>query len=108
MKRGVSGLATIASTAPFFGLFGSVLGIVNSFVGCGGEKSACMAALTERLSQAVIPTALGLLVAIPALWSYRHLCAQIEAFDVEMDAISVEILNRLSFHLGLRNQSPPP
>ncbi len=98
MKRGLHGLATIASTAPFVGLFGTLLGIVNSFPGCSGEKSACMAAVMERLSESLVPTELALLVALPALLSYRYLRSELEAIDVEMENASLDLMNRLALH----------
>src|ERR1039457_4409518 len=72
MKRGVNSLATIASIAPWLGLLLTLLGIVNSFRGINGEKSAIMAALANSLAEAIAPAALGLLVAIPALWFYKY------------------------------------
>jgi biopolymer transport protein ExbB/TolQ len=89
------------------GLFGTVLGIVNSFVGCGAAKSTCMAAVFERLSESLVPTALGLLVAIPTLWCYKYLSSEVEAFDLEMENASVELLNYLIIHLGRRSQLQP-
>jgi hypothetical protein len=60
MKKRLDSLATIASTAPWVGLFGTVLGVVNSFPGFNGDKTSIMAAIFERLSDALIPTAFGL------------------------------------------------
>src|SRR5712692_5243865 len=88
MKQGLNSLATIASAAPFVGLLGTLLGIVNSSPGCSGERSFCMAVMFERLSESLLPTALGLLVAIPALWGYKYLSSQVEAFDTEMENAS--------------------
>jgi biopolymer transport protein ExbB/TolQ len=67
MKRGLKTLATIASVAPWLGLLITVIGIVGSFVGCGGEKSTCMAAIVDRLANVIARSALGLLVGIIAL-----------------------------------------
>jgi biopolymer transport protein ExbB/TolQ len=97
MGRGHASLAAIASSAPLVGLFGTVFGIVTSFVGCGGEKSTCMAAVVKNLSEAIWATAAGLLVAIFALWSYRYLCAQLEALDTEMRAATLELANLLGY-----------
>lgn len=107
MKHGLNTLAAIAATAPFVGLFGTLLGIANSFPGCSGEWSWCMAAIFERLAQSLAPTALGLFVAVPALWFYRYLSSQLEVFDVEMESASVELLNHLAIHLERRNQLRP-
>lgn len=78
------GLGTVAATAPFVGMIGTVWGIVNSFPGCGGEKSTCMAAVAELLSEAIMPAALGLAVAITASWGYQHLSARMADLDIEM------------------------
>ncbi len=107
MKRGLNSLATIASTAPFVGISGTVSGIVNSFPGCGADRSTCMAAVFERLSGSLVPTALGLLVAIPALWCYKYLSSQMEVFDREMENASVESVNHLVIHFGRRNLVQP-
>jgi biopolymer transport protein ExbB/TolQ len=84
MGRGLSGLATVAATAPFLGMFGTVVGIVNSFVGCDGEKSVRLAAVVNLLSQSMIPAAYGLALAIVASWGYKHLSARLSEFDREM------------------------
>lgn len=88
MARGLRGLATVAATAAFMGMFGTCLGIVNSFVGCGGEKSACMAAVAALLSESIMPTALGLAVATAASVGYKYLSGRMAEFDLEMrDAV---------------------
>lgn len=107
MKRGLNSLAPIASIAGWAGLFGTVLGIVNSFPGCGGERSACMAAADERLSDSFVPTGLGLLVALPALWGYRFLCREMDALDMEMENASLELVNYLTVGRGFAGPSLP-
>jgi biopolymer transport protein ExbB/TolQ len=101
MIRGLNGLATVSSVAPLVGLFGTLLSIVNSFVGCGAAKSTCMAAVFERLSESLLPTVLGFLVALPALLGYKYLSSKAEAFDLEMENASDRLLNYLSIYLGL-------
>jgi len=93
MKRGLSGLATIGSTAPFVGLFGTVLGIINAFNGIQAEKATGLSAVAGGISEALITTALGLLVAVPAVWAYNYFTNKVEAFDVEMDNSSMELIN---------------
>src|SRR3990170_717829 len=66
LKRGLSGLATIGATAPFVGLFGTVVGIINAFKGIAAEKATGLAAVAGGISEALVATALGLFVAIPA------------------------------------------
>jgi biopolymer transport protein ExbB len=93
LKRGVSSLATIGSTAPFVGLFGTVIGIINAFRGIASEKSAGLGAVSAGISEALVTTAIGLLVAIPAVWMYNFFTNKLEAFDVEMGNSSSELID---------------
>ena len=93
LKRGVSTLATIGSTAPFVGLFGTVVGIINAFKGITQSKSTGLAAVAGGISEALVTTAVGLFVAIPAVWMYNYFSGRIEAFDVEMGNSSSELLD---------------
>src|ERR671926_303256 len=71
LKRGVSSLATIGSTAPFVGLFGTVVGIMNAFKSISTSKSTGIGAVAGGISEALITTAVGLFVAIPAVWMFN-------------------------------------
>jgi biopolymer transport protein ExbB len=93
LKRGVSTLATIGSTAPFVGLFGTVVGIINAFKGISSSKSTGLGAVAGGISEALVTTAVGLFVAIPAVWMYNYFSGRIEAFDVEMGNSSSELLD---------------
>lgn len=93
LKRGVSGLATIGSTAPFVGLFGTVLGIMHAFGQISAQKSTGLAAVAGGISEALVTTAIGLFVAVPAVWVYNYFTSKIEAFDVEMDNSSSELID---------------
>ena len=93
LKRGLSGLATIGATAPFVGLFGTTVGIINAFKGMSSEKTAGLSAVAGGISEALVTTALGLLVAVPAVWAYNYFTNKVEAFDVEMDNSSMELVN---------------
>ena len=93
LKRGVSGLATIGSTAPFVGLFGTVVGIINAFKGISAEKSSGLGAVAGGISEALVTTAIGLFVAIPAVWVFNYFTNKIEAFDVEMGNSSSELID---------------
>jgi biopolymer transport protein ExbB/TolQ len=93
MKRGLSGLATIGSTAPFVGLFGTVVGIINAFKGIESSKATGLSAVAGGISEALVTTALGLLVAVPAVWAFNYFTNKVEAFDVEMDNSSMELIN---------------
>jgi biopolymer transport protein ExbB len=93
LKRGVSTLATIGSTGPFVGLFGTVVGIINAFKGISTEKSTGLGAVAGGISEALVTTAVGLFVAIPAVWMYNYFSNRIEAFDVEMGNSSSELID---------------
>jgi len=93
LKRGLSGLATIGSTAPFVGLFGTVVGILNAFRGIQTEHATGLAAVAGGISEALVTTAFGLLVAIPAVMMFNYLTSRVEAFDVEMDNSSSELID---------------
>ncbi len=93
LKRGVSGLATIGSSAPFVGLFGTVVGIINAFKGISSEKSTGLGAVAGGISEALVTTAIGLFVAIPAVWMFNYFTNRIEAFDVEMGNSSSELID---------------
>ena len=93
LKRGISTLATIGSTAPFVGLFGTVVGIINAFKGISSEKSTGLSAVAGGISEALVTTAVGLFVAIPAVWMYNYFTNRVEAFDVEMGNSSSELID---------------
>jgi len=93
LKRGISGMATIGSTAPFVGLFGTVVGIVNAFKSISTEKSTGLGAVAGGISEALVTTAIGLFVAIPAVWMFNYFTGKIEAFDVEMGNSSSELID---------------
>lgn len=93
LKRGISTLATIASSAPFVGLLGTVVGIINAFKGISSEKSTGLGAVAGGISEALVTTAIGLLVAIPAVWMYNYFSNRVEAFDVEMANSSSELVD---------------
>jgi biopolymer transport protein ExbB len=93
LKRGVSTLATIGSTAPFVGLFGTVVGIINAFKGISTEKSTGLGAVAGGISEALVATAIGLFVAIPAVMMFNYFTSRIESFDVEMGNSSSELID---------------
>ena len=95
MKKGVASLATIGSTAPFVGLLGTVVGIINAFVGIAATGSGGIGAVSAGIAEALVETALGLVVAIPAVWFYNYLTGQLEYFTVEMDNSSSELIDYL-------------
>jgi biopolymer transport protein ExbB/biopolymer transport protein TolQ len=93
LKRGVSSLATIGSTAPFVGLFGTVVGIMHAFQEIAASSSTGIGAVSSGISEALVTTAIGLFVAIPAVWMYNYFTNRIEAFDVEMGNSSSELID---------------
>ena len=97
-KRGIASLATIAGIAAFVGIFGTVLGIVNSFTGGGGERSTVLAALNLSLSEALVPFCLGLLVALQAAATHTYLSTQLHALHLDMHAASLALSNTLARH----------
>ena len=88
-----SSLATIGATAPFVGLLGTVVGIITAFQGIAATGSGGLGAVSAGISEALVETALGLVVAIPAVWFYNYLTGRIEYFNVEMDNSSSELLD---------------
>jgi biopolymer transport protein ExbB/biopolymer transport protein TolQ len=93
LKRGLGMLATIGSTGPFVGLFGTVLGIINAFQSISAEKTTGLAAVAGGISEALVTTAIGLFVAVPAVWAYNYFSSRVEAFDVEMNNSSSELID---------------
>ena len=93
LRRGLGSLATIGSTAPFVGLFGTVMGILNAFIGINNSKATGLAAVAGGIAEALVTTAIGLLVAIPAVMMFNYLTGRVEAFDVEMDNSSSELID---------------
>jgi len=93
LKRGLAGLATIGSTAPFVGLFGTVVGILNAFRGIATSHATGLAAVAGGISEALVTTAVGLFVAIPAVWMFNYFTGRVEAFDVEMENSSSELID---------------
>jgi biopolymer transport protein ExbB/biopolymer transport protein TolQ len=93
LKRGLSGLATIGSTSPFIGLFGTVVGILNAFQAIATQKTSGIGAVAGGISEALVTTAFGLLVAIPAVMTFNYFTSKVEAFDVEMDNSSSELID---------------
>src|SRR6266704_1196718 len=93
LKRGLGSLATIGSTAPFVGLLGTVVGIINAFQGISSNKATGLGAVAGGISEALVTTAIGLFVAIPAVWMFNLFTGRIEAFDVEMGNSSSELID---------------
>ena len=93
LKRGLSILATIATSAPFIGLFGTISGIINAFRGMALTGSGGIGAVAGGISEALVTTAFGIGVAIIALWCFNLLNSKIEVFDAEMDNTTSQIVD---------------
>ena len=88
-------LATVGSTAPFVGLLGTTMGIVNSFAAMGATGSGGLAAIGGGIAEALVTTAFGLLVAIPAVWAYNYFTTKIDNLTAEMTYVSKEMIDYL-------------
>ncbi len=95
LERRLTWLATIAQTAPFVGLFGTVMGVVDAFHGLGSAGSATLRAVAPGISEALITTAAGLFVAVPAVVAYNQFSARIRIFASATDDFCRELLNSL-------------
>ena len=107
LRRGLSGLATVASSAPFVGLLGTVLGIITAFQLMATSGSGGLASVSAGISEALITTAFGLLVAIPAVWLYNYFINRIDYISMEITYATKEFMDfllkyeaRLSTGLG--------
>src|SRR5512146_615164 len=95
LKRGLGFLATIGSTAPFIGLFGTVAGIINAFRNIAATGSGGMSVVSGGIAEALVTTALGIFVAIPAVAGFNYFTGKVEIFHIEMNRASTQLLNRL-------------
>jgi len=93
LKKGMGSLATIGATAVFVGLLGTTLGVINAFQGIAATGSGGLGAVSAGIAEALVGTAVGLFVAIPAVWFYNALTSKIEFFAVEMDNSSSELVD---------------
>ncbi|HUX44431.1 MAG TPA: MotA/TolQ/ExbB proton channel family protein [Terracidiphilus sp.] len=95
LERRMSWLATIAATSPFVGLFGTVMGVIDAFHGLGTAGAATLRAVAPGMAEALITTAAGLFVAVPAVVAYNQLNARIRTFAAATDDFCRELLNSL-------------
>jgi len=110
MERRMTWLATIAQSATFIGLFGTVMGIIDAFHGLGTTGAATLRSVAPGISEALITTAAGLAVAIPALVGYNQLTARLREFGARADDFGRELLNAIenAALLAPSNTAPPP
>jgi len=95
LKRGLSSLASITSTAPFVGLFGTVIGIMNSFFGMAAAGSGGLGAVAGGIAEALVNTAAGILVALPAAWAFNHFLGRMDSVHSEMGNAKSELIDTL-------------
>ncbi|MGZ8829819.1 MAG: MotA/TolQ/ExbB proton channel family protein [Thermoanaerobaculia bacterium] len=93
MKKGLGNLATISTTAPFVGLFGTVAGIIHAFQGMALSGSGGLGAVSAGIAEALVTTAFGLFVAIPAVWLYNYFLQKVERFQVEMSNAASQLVD---------------
>ena len=91
IRRGLNSLSAISRTAPFVGLFGTCIGILDSFRGYAGNKYGYIAFLATNLAEGLVPTTVGLLVGVVATWSYNWQNGRLAVFDAEMEIASLEL-----------------
>ena len=110
MEQRMTWLATIAAISPFIGLFGTVMGIIDAFHGLGTAGAATLRAVAPGISEALITTAAGLAVAIPAVIGYNQLTGQLREFGARMDDFGRELLNAIenAAMLAPPVAAPPP
>jgi biopolymer transport protein ExbB/biopolymer transport protein TolQ len=93
LQRGLSSLATVGSTAPFVGLFGTVVGIINAFTKMNEAQTAGMGVISGAIAEALIATAFGLVVAIPAVWMFNYFTNRVNVFAIEMHNSAEELID---------------
>lgn len=93
LKKGLSVLATIATSSPFIGLFGTISGIINAFKGMAATGSGGIAAVASGIAEALVTTAFGIGVAIIPLWCYNYLSTRTETYDAEMSNMTSQVID---------------
>ena len=104
-KRGLSWLATIGATAPFVGLFGTVVGIMNAFFAMGRTGQGGVATVAGGIAEALVNTAVGLFVALPAVWGFNYFLNRVEHFNAEMANSGTALVDYFVKHSGGRHGS---
>ena len=100
LKRGFTVLSSVASTAPFVGLLGTVVGIIAAFQGIGKSGGGGIGAVMTGISEALIETALGLLIAIPAVLVFNYLTGRVNQLELSLARSSSELLDEMENHYG--------
>jgi biopolymer transport protein ExbB len=105
LKRGLGGLASISSAAPFIGLFGTVVGIINAFRAMAATGQGGLGAVSAGISEALFTTAVGLVVAIPAVMTFNYFSPVIERFSVDLNGVGSQLVSYV-LREGAANASP--
>ncbi|MEE2679003.1 MAG: MotA/TolQ/ExbB proton channel family protein [Myxococcota bacterium] len=109
LERGLTFLATTGSSAPFIGLFGTVIGIIDAFQGIGRTGSASLAVVAPGIAEALIATAVGLLAAIPATIFYNHFVGELRGLNAATDLFSADCEGDLLKQVaGAGGEASPP
>ncbi len=108
LEESLSTLATIGSTSPYVGLFGTVWGIMNSFRGLGNVQSATLAAVAPGIAEALVATAIGLFAAIPAVIAYNRYADKVSRLEVRYDSFIEEFFSVLQRHAHARAHPAAP
>ena len=108
LERGMTFLATVGSTAPFIGLFGTVWGIMNSFTAIAQSNNTSLAVVAPGMAEALFATALGLVAAIPAVVAYNGYSNRLDRYAGRLDAFVTEFSAILSRHLETQDHAPRP
>jgi biopolymer transport protein ExbB len=104
LRRGMSIVATVGSIAPFVGLLGTVVGIIAAFQGIGAAGSAGMAAISTGIAEALVETAFGLMVAIPAVIMFNYLTGRVATIELALGRSVGELLDEMENHHGHASQ----
>jgi biopolymer transport protein ExbB len=93
LRKGLGTLATVGSSAPFVGLFGTVVGIINAFQAMAATNSGGLGSVSAGIAEALVTTAFGLLVAIPAVWMFNYFSNRVDGFVVDINDVSSELVD---------------
>ncbi len=105
MRRGLGGLATVGSTAPFVGLFGTTFGIINSFQGMAKEGGGGLGAVSAGIAEALITTAVGIGVAVVAVLLYNYFTTKVDSIQIDTNESAVEIVDLLIKNTPARTET---
>ncbi len=106
LEHGLATLATVGSTSPYVGLFGTVWGIMSAFSGLGNVQQATLAMVAPGISEALVATAIGLFAAIPAVIGYNRYADQVSRLEIRFDAFMEEFSSILQRHAGRPHTTP--